>query len=129
MERRTDAIPFPVSVNVSAHQFRYAGLRRTRRADAAPRPGSIRRGLELEVTESVLLHEWIAPRRSLRELRLLGVSIALDDFGTGYSSLSYLSRLPVDRIKIDRSFIQRIVHDERTGSIVRGSSASGATSG
>ncbi len=113
------AVPFPVSVNVSAHQFRSAGF--VERVGQTLRDtGLDPRCLELEITESVLLDEVDRTEAALRDLRALGVSIALDDFGTGYSSLSYLSRFPVDRIKIDRSFIQRIVTDERTASIVRG---------
>ncbi len=113
------SVPFPVSVNVSAHQFRSAGF--VERVGQTLRDtGLDPRCLELEITESVLLDEADRTETVLRDLRGLGVSIALDDFGTGYSSLSYLSRFPVDRIKIDRSFIQRIVADERTASIVRG---------
>ncbi|MBS1208080.1 MAG: hypothetical protein H6R19_478 [Proteobacteria bacterium] len=62
--------------------------------------------LELELTESVFVHDIAAIARVLETLRELGVRIAIDDFGTGYSSLSYLSRLPIDTIKIDRSFVQ-----------------------
>ena len=61
--------------------------------------------LELEITESLLLHSAID---TLHRLKALGVRIALDDFGTGFSSLSYLKRLPIHKIKIDRSFIQEI---------------------
>jgi diguanylate cyclase (GGDEF)-like protein/PAS domain S-box-containing protein len=62
--------------------------------------------LQLEITETVLLHNTFATLQTLHELRKLGVQIALDDFGTGYSSLSYLRSFPFDKIKIDRSFIQ-----------------------
>ena len=61
--------------------------------------------LELELTESVFIADLDESARKLRQLKALGVSIALDDFGTGYSSLSYLQNLPIDVIKIDRSFI------------------------
>jgi EAL domain-containing protein (putative c-di-GMP-specific phosphodiesterase class I) len=68
-------------------------------------------GLELEITESVIMEDALHSGESLRAIRAMGVSIAIDDFGTGFSSLSYLSNLPLDTIKIDRSF----VHDMTVG--------------
>ena len=64
--------------------------------------------LELEITESILLDDEHVSSQNLRTFRTAGVHIALDDFGTGYSSLSYLKRYPVDRIKIDRSFVSQL---------------------
>ena len=64
--------------------------------------------LELEITESILLDDEHVSAQNLRTLRASGIHIALDDFGTGYSSLSYLKRYPVDRIKIDRSFVNQL---------------------
>ena len=115
-ERRTE--PFVISVNVSAHQFRDSGfvelvvavLRET--GLAAP-------CLELEITESVFLDDVERTETVLRQLKQIGVSIALDDFGTGYSSLSYLSRFQVDRIKIDRSFVQTLATHPRNKAIVQ----------
>lgn len=72
-----------------------------------------------EVTESGLMRDLVDARRALTSLKTLGVRIALDDFGTGYSSLSYLQRLPVDRLKIDRSFISRCTEDETSLNIIR----------
>jgi diguanylate cyclase (GGDEF)-like protein len=96
-----------VSVNLSGHQLGAGSLLatvvealETARVDA--------RHLEIEITETALLHDEAAAISALEELRAMGVRIALDDFGTGYSSLSYLLRLPVDTLKIDRSFIQRV---------------------
>ncbi|MGV8854412.1 MAG: EAL domain-containing protein [Devosia sp.] len=64
--------------------------------------------LELEITESILLDDEHVSSQNLRTFRSAGIQIALDDFGTGYSSLSYLQRYPVDRIKIDRSFVTQL---------------------
>ena len=72
-----------------------------------------------EVTESGLMRDLGDAHRTLASLKALGVRIALDDFGTGYSSLSYLQRLPVDRLKIDRSFVTRLTEDATSLAIVR----------
>ncbi|PKW27269.1 putative bifunctional diguanylate cyclase/phosphodiesterase [Phycicoccus duodecadis] len=73
--------------------------------------------LVLEVTESVLLDDFEAAERALNGLRAIGVSIAIDDFGTGYSSLSYLSQLPVDILKVDKSFIDRVCAEDHSASV------------
>jgi diguanylate cyclase (GGDEF)-like protein/PAS domain S-box-containing protein len=99
--------PVPVSVNLSAHQFRSGRLVpqvRAALADAGADPGA----LEVEITESTYLHDESRVIAQLEELRALGVRVSLDDFGTGWSSLSYLRRLPVDVLKIDRSFVREI---------------------
>jgi diguanylate cyclase (GGDEF)-like protein len=75
--------------------------------------------LQLEITETVLLHNTFATLKTLHELRKLGVQIALDDFGTGYSSLSYLRSFPFDKIKIDRSFIQDLGNGTQPAAIVQ----------
>ncbi|WP_249998074.1 bifunctional diguanylate cyclase/phosphodiesterase [Actinoplanes sp. M2I2] len=98
-----------VSVNVSARQFRAPGFVDEVRGVLA-RTGADPRSLLLEVTESLVLHDADQVWRDLRELRAMGVRIAIDDFGTGYSSLSYLSNMPVDVLKIDKSFIDDILH-------------------
>jgi diguanylate cyclase (GGDEF)-like protein len=74
--------------------------------------------LEIEVTEALLLGDMAKVLRTLNHLHTLGVSIALDDFGTGYSSLSYLRQLPVDRLKIDRSFVSRVNGHPRENSVI-----------
>jgi diguanylate cyclase (GGDEF)-like protein/PAS domain S-box-containing protein len=75
--------------------------------------------LEMEITESVLLHETPDVERNLRALKQLGVRLAIDDFGVGYSSFAYLKKFQVDKLKIDRSFIQDIPDDTEDAAIVR----------
>jgi len=106
-----------VAVNLSPMQIRLSGF--AERVLAIIREGGADpRRIELEVTESVLLNDDEHVRDGLRQLRAAGVRIALDDFGTGYSSLSYLRRFEVDKIKIDRSFVQQLGHAADTAAIV-----------
>ena len=74
--------------------------------------------LTLEITESIVISDEARALALLGELRALGVTLALDDFGTGYSSLTYLSALPIQQLKIDRSFVARIVDSSRDAAIV-----------
>ena len=106
-----------ISVNLSAAQFPAGNLVDMIRA-ALQRTGLEPNRLELEVTESVLLHEGADTLRTLHQLRELGVRIAMDDFGTGYSSLRYLRSFPFDRIKIDRSFIQEMLVSDESAAII-----------
>lgn len=76
--------------------------------------------VELEITESILMKDFDKSVKLLNEIRNLGINIALDDFGTGYSSLSYLKQLPINTLKIDKSFIDNIVTNEREKAIVDG---------
>jgi diguanylate cyclase (GGDEF)-like protein/PAS domain S-box-containing protein len=115
---RRGLAPLRVGVNVSAVQLRQRAflakaLELGRRL--ARSPGF---GLELEITESTLLQDRDGAVRMLGELRAAGVRIALDDFGTGYSSLGLLSKLPVDALKIDQSFVQGIPHDAASVALV-----------
>jgi len=75
--------------------------------------------IELEITESMLVHDVSRSEKTLRRLKALGLQLSIDDFGTGYSSLSYLKRLPIDTIKVDRSFVQDINIDPNDASITR----------
>jgi EAL domain-containing protein (putative c-di-GMP-specific phosphodiesterase class I) len=93
-----------VAVNISARQLAQRSFCE-RLAAALERAGLAPERLSLEITESVLMEEAEAPMESVRELKRLGVGLILDDFGTGYSSLSYLNRLPIDVVKLDRSFV------------------------
>ena len=107
-----------VSVNLSAAQFREENLLEV--VESALRGENVSpEALELEITESVFLRDIDRARTKLEALRALGITIALDDFGTGFSSLNYLTHLPVDKLKLDRSFIRDIVTDKRQESIVR----------
>ncbi|HLG82974.1 MAG TPA: EAL domain-containing protein [Bradyrhizobium sp.] len=107
-----------VAVNVSAVQFRRGNLEGLVR-DLLDETGIAPARLELELTEGVLIEDAAHARSVLEALKSLGVRISLDDFGTGYSSLSYLEAFPLDRIKIDRSFVAGIGRTDRSLAIVR----------
>jgi diguanylate cyclase (GGDEF)-like protein/PAS domain S-box-containing protein len=92
-----------VAVNVSAIQLRRANF--VKIVEEAIRRDATPHGLDLEITESMLMEEITASIEKLKALRELGVGVAIDDFGTGYSSLGYLAKLPVQSLKIDRSFV------------------------
>ena len=107
-----------VSVNVSMQQLRSGHLPGCVR-QALARHGLPATALELEVTESLLADDAQGATAQLRELHELGVEIALDDFGTGYSALAQLRRLPLDVMKIDRSFVADLDHDSSAMAIAR----------
>jgi EAL domain-containing protein (putative c-di-GMP-specific phosphodiesterase class I) len=107
-----------LSVNLSARQFAQADLV-GEVASVLDHTGLDPAALELEITESVVMDESEASVERLRALRALGVKLVLDDFGTGYSSLSYLRRLPLDTIKIDRSFVNGLGEDAANLPIVQ----------
>ena len=109
--------PLRVAVNISARQLQRPGLDgAVRRALAAS--GLAADCLELEITESSVMLDPQHAQSVLQSLRELGVQLSIDDFGTGYSSLAYLKRLPLDRLKIDRSFIGGIPTDSDDAAIV-----------
>jgi diguanylate cyclase (GGDEF)-like protein/PAS domain S-box-containing protein len=119
-----------VAVNLSPSQFQHWDLPE-KVAGVLSRAGLHPSRLELEITESVLLHDSKANLLTLHKLRELGIRLALDDFGTGYSSLSYLQKFPFSKIKIDRSFISELPDKEEANAlaIVRAIAALGRSLG
>jgi diguanylate cyclase (GGDEF)-like protein/PAS domain S-box-containing protein len=109
-----------IAVNISARQVAQPGFAE-RLGATLERSGLAPERLALEITESVLMEEAEAPMEAVRDLERLGVKLVLDDFGTGYSSLSYLNRLPIDVLKLDRSFIEPL----RSGAITTAAIVSG----
>ncbi|MCV0393966.1 MAG: EAL domain-containing protein [Rhizobiaceae bacterium] len=108
-----------VSVNLSAKDLRGSEII-AKVEDALRKSGLAPDRLEIEVTETALLDDKSSTGDLLAELKKLGVRIALDDFGTGYSSLSYLHTLPLDKIKIDRSFLIDMTRSERSLELLKG---------
>ncbi|HEV8231053.1 MAG TPA: EAL domain-containing protein, partial [Thermoanaerobaculia bacterium] len=107
-----------VSVNLSPRQFQQADLV-SQVAEALSANGVEADRLDLEITESSAMENAELTINTLWELRKLGVGISMDDFGTGYSSLNYLKRFPIDRVKLDRSFVQDVVTNSEDAAIVR----------
>jgi diguanylate cyclase (GGDEF)-like protein/PAS domain S-box-containing protein len=107
-----------VAVNVSAHQFMTGTLPAVVRA-ALEESGLAPGCLEIELTETVMMGDSTQVQAQLAELRALGVTVSLDDFGTGYSSLGYLSRLSLDKLKIDKSFVHDITGCPRSAAIAQ----------
>jgi len=110
--------PIKVAVNLSVRQFRQKGLVKAIAAILAD-IGLDARYLELELTESMVMHSADEVIRTLWELEHMGVQLSVDDFGTGYSSLNYLKRFPVHRLKIDKSFVRDIGTDPDDTAIVQ----------
>jgi len=113
-----EELPLVVSVNLSARQFQDPNLIDDIR-QALNTSGLEPYLLKLEITESVAIFDIEATVAKLEALKALGLQIAIDDFGTGYSWLRYLKRLPIDTLKIDRSFIEGIDHDLQDAAIVQ----------
>lgn len=111
--------PINVSINLSAKDFRDRSIV-TKVREALAASGLAAHRLEVEVTETALLDDKSLTRELIEEIKELGVRIALDDFGTGYSSLSYLHKLPLDKVKIDRSFLMDVTHSERSLELLKG---------
>jgi EAL domain-containing protein (putative c-di-GMP-specific phosphodiesterase class I) len=107
-----------LAVNVSARQFHDAGFVADLRALLAT-TGAPASRLKLEITESLLINDMEDVVEKMAEIQALGVRFALDDFGTGYSSLAYLQRLPLDQLKIDRSFVRDLESNVNDAAIAR----------
>lgn len=118
----------PIAVNVSAVQFRRGDFVDTVRAVLAE-SGMPAQFLQLELTESLMMTESERNLADIQRLKVLGVGLSLDDFGTGYSSLSYLHRLPLDKLKIDRSFVRDMIDDPADMAITRAIVSLGGTLG
>lgn len=116
--RSRHAADFPVMVNISPLHFQRSDFVSSIREklDSYALPAEC---LEIEITEGVLLDNAAHTIRKLEELKELGVRISIDDFGTGYSSLNYLKNLPIDKIKIDRSFVNDVISDRHDAAITR----------
>ena len=120
--------PLKVAVNVSPAQFKDPRLVQVVK-EALRQSGLPPHRLELEITESVLLHDNAATLAVLHQMRALGARISMDDFGTGYSSLSYLRSFPFDKIKIDQSFVRDVSSSSESAAIVRAVAGLGGSLG
>lgn len=100
-------LPLKIAVNLSVKQFKDPHLAKQVR-EILRKTGLSSKDLELEITESTLMENVASSRKTLQELKEMGIGLAIDDFGTGYSSLSYLRDFAIDRLKIDKSFIRKV---------------------
>jgi diguanylate cyclase (GGDEF)-like protein len=116
--RRAGLPPLVMAVNLSAVQFRRGDVEQTV-TSVLEMAGLPPQALELELTESILIHESENVLATVRRLKQQGVRFSIDDFGTGYSSLSYLKRFEIDKLKIDRSFVRDLAVDADDAAIVR----------
>ena len=114
---RAQGVMLRVAVNISTVQLRHPDFLRHLQ-QALTQHGIAGNQLELELTESVLAEQVEQSRQLLQQIRALGVTLALDDFGTGYSSLAYLKSFPLDKLKIDRSFVRDLLTDPDDRAIV-----------
>ena len=117
LQQRT-GYPMMMAVNLSARQFKQDALIDMMRA-VLDETGMDPTMLELEITEGVMMENDEKTRLRMQSLRDLGISLAVDDFGTGYSSLSYLTQFPITALKIDRSFVDKMIESERDAAVVQ----------
>ncbi len=125
---RHRSTPFKIAVNFSYRQFIHHDLAEEVKTFLL-NTGCRGEWLEFEITESLMIEDNPQTNKTLETLRALGITIAIDDFGTGYSALNYLTRLPMDVLKIDRSFIKGIDTDPRKAGLVRAFISMGKTLG
>ena len=118
MAQSEETAGIAIAVNISAREFRQPDFLE-KVLSAAYGANANTRNLTLELTESMLVDNFADVIGKMTELKASGIKFALDDFGTGYSSLSYLKRLPLDRLKIDRSFVREMLNDDISGAIAR----------
>ncbi|MGE5491464.1 MAG: EAL domain-containing protein [Actinomycetota bacterium] len=116
--QRAGLPPVVVAVNLSAVQFRTPEIYDTV-VSALEESGLDARWLELEITESILIRDTESVLEKATRLKELGLKLSIDDFGTGYSSLSYLKRFPVDKLKVDRSFVRDMATDPEDAALVQ----------
>jgi diguanylate cyclase (GGDEF)-like protein len=109
---------FVMAVNISARQFQHPGFIKLI-ADVLKETGLPATRLELEITESLAMHDAEQSIATMNELRALGIQLSIDDFGTGYSSLSYLKRFPINKLKVDQSFVRNMTSNANDASIAR----------
>jgi EAL domain-containing protein (putative c-di-GMP-specific phosphodiesterase class I) len=109
--------PGRIAVNVSGIQLRQRDF--VQAVEQAIREGVSPTAIDLELTESIVMEDVEENIRKLNELRALGLQVAIDDFGTGYSSLGYLAKLPVQALKIDRSFVIAMAKDPAAMTLVQ----------
>lgn len=110
--------PIPISVNVSVTQFKYKNFVENLE-QILTESGLEPKYLELEFTENIIMSDNMDTTLKMEKLKKLGVAIDIDDFGTGYSSLNYINQFPIDKIKIDRSFINSLSNNEESKTIVQ----------
>ena len=117
---RNAGLDIDVSVNISGYHMESAGFVEKLKSQLLACPDISHDGLQIEVLETMALNDIAIVCEVIEQCRKIGVGFALDDFGTGYSSLSYLSRLPVDTLKIDQSFVRDMLEDKGDMAIVQG---------
>jgi EAL domain-containing protein (putative c-di-GMP-specific phosphodiesterase class I) len=116
VEWKQQGIHLTMAINIAALQFQQSDFVE-RVAGILADTGALAADIELEITEGALLASTETLIERLNQLRGLGLSLALDDFGTGYSCLAYLKRLPIERLKIDRSFVKDLPGDNEDAAI------------